>query len=192
MNEEELRRKFENGRRRGRDPVNSGTDGDAMTTADSLWLADYCSECGHTFRQGDKVLVRYGPPLQVRHHSPALPCSHQIKGEVVAEDDPRTRRFHQALDDANPPPGGIHTERLMPGDPLLVPVKPRLHCAFCSKTFRPYELAVRCPCSPEEPKCGLGVHRDPGNGNDCYDAWITYGPLSRCPTSFQKVESSGA
>jgi hypothetical protein len=184
---DDLGRRFERGRRRGRDPVNTGVDGEAMTTADSVWLADYCDECGHTFRQGDRVFVQYGPPLVVWHHSTALPCSHSVESGGETPDDARAQLFHQALDAANPPPAGMHTERLLPGHRLLVPVQPRLHCAFCSKTFRPYEMAVICPCSPEDPKCGLGVHRDPGRGNDCYDAWVASGPLVRCPTSFQKV-----
>lgn len=185
---DDLARQFERGYRRGRDPVNTGVDGVAATTTDSLWLADYCEECGHTFRQGDPVFVRYGPPLEVRHHSPALPCSREVAGGDSAEDGVRAQVFHQALDDANPPPPGMHTERLLPGHSLLVPVRPRLHCAFCSKTFRAYEMAVLCPCSPADPKCRLGVHRDPGKGNDCYDAWIANGPLSRCPTNFRKVQ----
>jgi hypothetical protein len=49
-------------------------------------------------------------------------------------------------------------------------------------------MAVLCPCSPADPKCRLGVHRDPGRGNDCYDAWIANGPLTRCPTNFRKVQ----
>lgn len=157
-----------------------------MTTADSVWLADFCEECGHTFRQGDRVFVKY-EPLTVRHHSPALPCSGEISAPGEAADDERAQAFHQALDAANPPPPGMHTERLLPGHPLLVPVRPRLHCAFCSKTFRPYEMAVLCPCRPDDPQCGLGVHRDPGRGNDCYDAWIANGPLNRCPVNFQMV-----
>lgn len=184
---DELIRQFERGRRRGRDPINNGTDGPAITTADSVWLADYCEECGHTFRQGDQVLVRFGPPLLVLHHSPALPCSGQAEAAAEADDDDRVQAFHEALDAANPPAAGMHAERLAPGHPLLVPIKPRLHCAFCSKTFRPYEMALLCPCSPEDPKCGLGVHRDPGRGNDCHDAWIANGPLSRCPTTFKKL-----
>lgn len=183
----DLVRQFERGRRRGRDPVNTGVDGPAVTTADSVWLADFCEECGHTFRQGDPVFVRYGPPLEVRHHSPALPCSHAVEGRVESTSDANARTFHLALDGANPPPEGTHAERLLPGHPLLVAVRPRLHCAFCSKTFRPFEMAVVCPCSPGDPKCRLGVHRDPGRGNDCYDAWIANGPLSRCPTSFQQL-----
>ena len=132
--------------------------------------------------------MQYGPPLVVRHHSPALPCSHGVETGESMSGDTRAEVFHKALDDANPPPAGMHTERLLPGHPLLVSVRPRLHCAFCSKTFRPYEMATLCPCSPDAPKCRLGVHRDPGRGNDCYDAWIANGPLTRCPTSFQKVE----
>ena len=187
MRDDELGRLFERGRRRGRDPVNTGVDGAAMTSADSAWLADYCDECGHSFRQGDRVYVLYGPPLEVRHHTAAFPCSGLVEGEEHAVDDVRVLLFHRALDEANPPPAGTHAERLEPGHPLLVEVKPRLHCAFCSKTFRPYEMAVICPCSPEDPKCRLGVHRDPGLGNDCFDAWIANGPLARCPTSFQQV-----
>ncbi|MDG6101414.1 hypothetical protein Daura_39880 [Dactylosporangium aurantiacum] len=187
MSEDAIKR-FERGRRRGRDPVNTGADGVAVTTTDSLWLADYC-ECGHTFRQGDPVYVEYGPPLVVRHHSPALPCSRHVEGGgQLTDDGSRASAFHKALDAANPPPQGTLTERLLPGHPLLVDVRPRLHCAFCSKTFRPYEMAVICPCSLEAPKCRLGVHRDPGRGNDCYDAWVANGPLVRCPTSFQKVQ----
>lgn len=184
---DDLENGFERGRRRGRDPVNTGRDGAAMTTADSLWLADFCEECGHTFRQGDRVMVQFGPPLTVQHHTAALPCSHAV--EVVGEvaDGARSRAFHDALDAANPPPDGMRAERLQPGHRLLVEVRPRLHCAFCSKTFRAYEMAVVCPCNPEEPKCGLGVHRDPGRGNDCFDAWIANGPLARCPTSLQKL-----
>lgn len=185
---DDLIRRFERGRRKGRDPVNTGGDGPAITTTDSLWLADFCAECGHTFRQGDPVFVTYGPPLEVRHHSPALPCSRRVeRGGETTGDDGRVRAFHEALDRANPPPEGMHTERLLPGHPLLVDVRPRLHCAFCSKTFRPYEMAVICPCSPEDRMCRLGVHRDPGRGNDCYDAWVANGPMVRCPTSFQKV-----
>jgi hypothetical protein len=186
--EERLRRRFERGQRRGRDPVNTGADGEAITSADSLWLADYCPECGHTFRKGDRVYVRYGPPLEVRHHSPALPCSGLIQQGDEEEDDERARRFHQALDRANPPPEGTNTVRLLPGHPLLVTVNPRLGCAFCSKTFRSFELALLCPCSPDDPKCNLGVHRDPSKGNDCFDAWLAGGRLTRCPTSLQKLE----
>jgi len=187
MTDNELIRRFERGRRRGRDPVNTGRDGEAVTTADSVWLADFCEECGHTFRQGDRVLVRYGPPLTVLHHTAALPCSGLVAGGNTTGADDRTQAFHQALDTANPPPAGMSAVRLAHGHPLLVSVRPRLHCAFCSKTFRPYEMAVVCPCSPDDPKCGLGVHRDPGRGNDCYDAWVANGPLLRCPTSFQKL-----
>jgi hypothetical protein len=185
---QQLIRQFERGRRRGRDPVNTGVDGVAITTADSLWLADYCEACGHTFRQEDRVFVSYGPPLVVHHHSSALPCSRRVEDEAEAADDERAQIFHQGLDRANPPPEGMRTERLLPGHPLLVEVRPRLHCAFCSKTFRPYEMAMICPCSPEDPKCKLGVHRDPGRGNDCYDAWIANGALTRCPTSYQKLQ----
>lgn len=188
MTDDDAARRFERGRRRGRDPANTGADGEAVTTSDSIWLADFCEECGHTFRQGDKVLVEYGPPLLVRHHTPALPCSRAIESASEAADDHDAEIFHRALDAANPPPSGMLTERLLPGHPLLVSVRPRLHCAFCSKTFRPFEMAVLCPCSPEAPKCKLGVHRDPGRGNDCYDAWIANGRLSRCPTSFQKLD----
>jgi len=180
---EELVRQFERGLRRGRDPVNNGGDGPATTTADSVWLADYCDGCGHSFRRGDRVLVRWGPPLTVRHFQSEAPCSEDDETGGEAADD----AFHQALDRANPPPSGMAAHRLLPGHPLLVPVRPRLRCAFCSKTFRPYEMAAVCPCSPDDPKCGLGVHRDPGRGNDCYDAWVANGPLSHCPTTFQKV-----
>jgi len=186
--EASLRERFEYGRRRGRDPVNSGADGPAVTSADSLWLADYCPECGHTFRKGDRVFVQYGPPLYVRHHSGALPCSGLVEQHDEEEDDERARQFHRALDDANPPPPGTIAVRLVPGHPLLVDVKPRLACAFCSKTFRPFEQALLCPCSPDKPKCNLGVHRDPGKGNDCFDAWVSNGGLTRCPTSFRKLE----
>src|ERR1043166_5676119 len=130
---DDLIKQFELGKRRGRDPVNTGQDGPAVTTGDSIWLADVCEECGHTFRQGDRVYVRYGPPLVVRHHTAALPCSHDVEGEDPSAANTRAQLFHRALDDANPPPDGTHTERLTRGHPLLVPVMPRLHCAFCSK-----------------------------------------------------------
>jgi hypothetical protein len=186
VSEDQLRA-FQRGRRRGRDPVNTGVDGVAVTSADSIWLADYCDECGHTFRRGDSVFVRYGPPLTIRHHSPGLPCWSGDGEDGQVADEERARVFHEALDASNPPPAGTNTERLQPGHFLLVDVRPRLQCAFCSKTFRPFEMAMICPCSPEDPKCRLGVHRDPGRGNDCYDAWISNGRLTRCPVSFQKV-----
>lgn len=185
---DDLVQKFDRGRRRGRDPVNTGVDGRAITTPDSIWLAATCDECGHTFRRGDPVYVKYGADIEVRHHSPALPCSHQVE-DAGAEtgDTDRGRAFHEALDRANPPPTGMHAERLLPGHPLLVEVRPRLHCAFCSKTFRPYEIALWCPCRPADPHCNRAVHRDPGAGNDCYDAWIANGALVRCPTTFEKL-----
>jgi hypothetical protein len=137
---------------------------------------------------GRHLHVVYGPPLTVHHHSPELPCSHLIEGGgAFAGDGARARAFHESLDRANPPPAGMAAERLLPGHPLLVEVRPRQHCVFCSKTFRPYEMAVICPCRPDSPQCRLPVHRDPGRVNDCYDAWIANGALSRCPTSFQKV-----
>lgn len=180
--------RFERGRRRGRDPVNTGVDGRAITTGDSIWLADICPECGHSFRRGDPVWVRYGPPLEIRHHSLALPCSHLVDTSgAEARDTDRGRAFHDALDRANPPPGGMHAERLLPGHPQLVEVRPRLHCTFCSKTFRPYEMALKCPCRPDQPRCNRWVHRDPGAGNDCYDAWVANGALVRCPTTFEKL-----
>jgi hypothetical protein len=185
--EEGLIAAFQRGYLHGLDPANKGVDGVATTTTDSLWLADFCDECGHDFRLEDKVMVRYGPPMVVRHHSPSLPCSGEVQSAGPEADDGRVQAFHRTLDEANPPPEGVHTQRLLPGHPLLVPIIPRLHCAFCSKTFRPYELAVLCPCSPADPKCQLGVHRDSGRGNDCYDAWLGGEKLSRCPTSFQKL-----
>jgi hypothetical protein len=40
---DDLVRRFERGKRRGRDPVNTGVDGPAVTSTDSLWLADICT-----------------------------------------------------------------------------------------------------------------------------------------------------
>jgi hypothetical protein len=187
VTDDEIAAAFQSGLLHGLDPANRGVDGVAITTTDSLWLADYCDHCGHDFRLEDRVMVWYGPPLVVRHHSATLPCSGEAQTTEEDVDDARIQAFHRALDGANPPPEGVHAQRLAPGHPLLVAINPRLHCAFCSKTFREYEVAVVCPCSPADPKCQLGVHRDSGRGSDCYDAWTGSGRMTRCPTSFQKL-----
>ncbi|MFD1930534.1 MULTISPECIES: hypothetical protein [Nonomuraea] len=178
---------FWQGWRHGWDPANSGADGPATTTNNSFWLADWCQVCGHTFREADGVYVAHGPPAVVRHHSPTLPCSGLVT-DYDQPDDGMSRAFHAAVEAANPPPPGTDAVLLLPGHPLLLPVTPRRQCAFCSDSFRPFESAVICPCSPGEPRCGLGVHRDPGGGNTCYDEWISNGPLLTCPTTFTKVE----
>lgn len=180
-------RAFERGVRHGRDPVNSGADGPALTTNDSFWLADWCQVCGHTFRETDKVYVTHGPPPVIRHHSPTLPCSGLVE-DYDEPDDELLQVFHAAVDAANPPPPDTNTVRVLPGHPLLATVIPRRQCAFCGDSFRPFESAVLCPCSPAEPVCQLGVHRDPSRGNNCFDDWTGNGPLRTCPTTFKKVD----
>ncbi|MEV8032357.1 hypothetical protein ACFYW8_21680 [Streptomyces sp. NPDC002742] len=186
-------RAFKTGNQHAKDPANSGHDGPARTTGDSLWFDLYCRVCGHTFRRGDAVYVVYrgDDDPDVRHQSPELPCA-PLPDDVVAEPvrTDRVEVFYAAADRANPPRQGLHLTRLQPGHPLLVDVIPRRHCVLCCQSFRPFELAVVCPCSPAEPRCGLGVHRDAGRGLVCYDSWTVQGALTRCPTNLQKLDGS--
>ena len=140
---DELMERFRRGLRRGRDPINSGADGDAITTADSVWLADYCEECGHTFRQGDRVFVQYGPPLTVLHHSPALPCSRKIAGASEAADDDRVQAFHR--------PWTMPTRRrlacIQSGCCLVIPCSSRSNRACTARSAASPSGRTSWPCS---------------------------------------------
>jgi hypothetical protein len=186
-------RDFDRGRNKGRDPANSGQDGPARTTGDSLWFDLHCRVCGHTFRRGDAVYVSYGTGDEepdARHHSPELPCHPLPADNATADtaDSARIEQFYRAADLANPPPEEMRLTRLQPGHSLLAAIIPRVQCVVCCQSFREFELVVICPCSPAAPRCGLGVHRDTGKGLVCYDSWTGEGALRRCPTSLQKLD----
>ena len=161
-------------------------DGTAITSVFCDWFNRRCSGCGHTFREGDRVLVNRdsaGARRDVRHLDPLLGCAGGPGGGTEA--GAITKRFHQAIDRALPPAGHLRRERLQPGDFLLRnEAGGRPDCLQCSDTFRPYELVVRCPCG--ELQCQKSLHRDPQRGLTCFDdRWpdliVNYCPFRKRP-----------
>ncbi|MEM7578392.1 MAG: hypothetical protein AAF316_00825 [Cyanobacteria bacterium P01_A01_bin.80] len=186
--------------------------GKAITTLNSYWLHRQCSVCSHTFRLGDEVYI--SEDGKVRHDTALLPCnqiyinqsnpfhinqshinqSHINQSHANELDfSEETSAFFAGLDKAFPPPLDIPIVRLDTGHYLLK--KPfqgfqRHRCVVCSHTFRQNDRVVICPCSPDEPKCKIAVHRDVMHGLNCLEAWNPgLNGQSYCPVTSRKIES---
>lgn len=141
--------------------------------------AETCVRCHHTFRLGEEVDVSRRPDGDdsvLRHAGGLLDCTEAGTADPAA--DSMAAQFHQGLDEANPPPAGLHPVRLTAGHRLLA-LHPgtddrpptRFTCWVCDMTLRPGELVIHCTCSPEDPLCTSAVHRDSDRGLVCYDDW---------------------
>jgi hypothetical protein len=193
---------FDRGLQRGENPQVAGADGPASTTLDSRWLGTWrrpgthrrapCHVCGHTFRLDDTVYLRHsadGKLADVTHHLRNLPCS----GQAPPADppDPRAQAaFFQGVDSTDPPPDTLHTVRLMPDSPVLGSQTQRNACFVCTHTFRLFETAVVCPCSPEDPACLKAVHQDPARGLGCFEQWRSELTVAQCPMNFRTLRRS--
>lgn len=160
-------------------------DGTSVTSTLCDWFNRDCEQCGHTFREGDRVRVTRTPDGTelIWHLDPLLNCGGGVPPAEVAT-DALTARFHQAMDEAVKPPEHLRLHRLTPGDPLLrFGAGGRPTCLQCTDTFRTFEVVVRCPCG-ELDTCQVALHRDPQRGLPCFDEhWpdltVDYCPLKK-------------
>lgn len=148
-----------------------------ITTIYSEWYRQICLRCGHTFREGDRVLPHPHKPGRYLHEDPAagFGCWSRLQGlplVVTLPDDPpevaavRTA-FLAGLHQHWRPQ---HADRLLdvivvkPGDPWV-----RQTCPICGHTVRVGDQVVRCPCG--QPGCHGVFHQDISHHLTCWDTW---------------------
>jgi hypothetical protein len=186
MNEEYY--KFEQGLKTTLDPTNAliVQGGRGVTTLQSPWLYQSCSICSHTFRVDDEVAI--SQEGIIRHDSALLPCAAEKSLKLVQTQE--TGDFFRGLDEIWKPPQQLLIHRLEEGHPLLAP--PYRHfkrhiCAVCAHTLRPLDAVVICPCSPNEPRCQIAVHRDPAHYLYCWEDWKPTEYGLHCPATSRKL-----
>ena len=189
-NIQKLRSLFDQGLTAAMDPVNalSIQEGTAITTLNSYWLHQHCSQCGHTFRPGDEVYI--SKDRTVLHNSALLPCAK--KSPISSHSPAETTAFFQGLDTSWCPPKCLPIKRLEEGDPLLAPPYAgfqRHSCAICGHTLRLHDLVVICPCQPQTPLCQIAIHRDPIHGLHCWELWDNWDADKDryCPATSRKL-----
>lgn len=163
---------FNKGQSAAMDPVNKtvNQDGHAITSLFSPWLHSHCPICKHSFRLGDEVFVTSND--NVVHDGDELACRNN--DSVIKHHSEESIAFFQGLDATWPPPKGLPVVRLEKEHYLLEPPLAsfkRHTCAVCCHTFRPGDIVIICPCSPDKPKCGIAVHRDSLHNLDCWGLW---------------------
>jgi hypothetical protein len=176
------------------DPVNDlaiQTGGKATTTLNSHWLHQRCPACSHSFRLGDRVEINAETGV-ILHNSTLLPCAQGLNLDPMAS--PVTTDFFVGLDEAWPAPPDIQTRRLEAGESLLKPPSngfQRHTCFVCGHTFRLHDHVVICPCSPNQPRCEIAVHRDLIHGLHCFDAWNPRANKQRyCPVTLKELPTT--
>lgn len=168
-------------------------DARLLTVPTSPWLFDRCEVCGHSFRRGDAVRTRADG--RAVHDLPALPCASGAAAPATPTDPGAVLAFYEGLREAWPVAQGARAERLLPGDPLLVPPVGRVGrhaCFVCSHTLRPWDAVVRCPCGRDPSGCRVAIHSDPSRQLRCWDSWVEAGQGSFCPRTMEKVDGGGS
>ncbi|MFD0272345.1 hypothetical protein ACFVHB_00355 [Kitasatospora sp. NPDC127111] len=194
--EDGVKAAFNLGELRGRQPGSSGVDGPAPTGRESPWVRTWrppgatrrhpCLVCGHTFRRGDQVYLRYDAEhrlVEVTHHMPHLPCSGLVQ-QATQTDAQAAADFFRGVDLGDPLPDEVHVTRLMPDDPVLSGPE-HARCFVCAHSLRPFESVVICPCDPADPGCRTSAHQDPARGLTCFEDWQPGLEVTRCPMNFQ-------
>jgi len=186
---------FERGLEAGLDPQpddQRDVSGEAVTSLNSWWHYRRCSTCGHTFRRGDRVLIRQEPGVArvVGHLDPVLDCAADQASEITAS-AAELAAFAEGLLAAWPPSEDLPITSLDAGDSRLA--KPvghfeRSKCMFCAHTFRRGELVIVCPCQPSGPFCDAAVHRDPARGLVCWESWRPANRMSVCPIFLTRLD----
>lgn len=179
---------FSEGEAAALDPDNASAaaTGPALTTLRSAWLHLRCQICRHTFRAGDPVEVE--PGGRALHASALLPCA---GSGAEASANPEAGAFFAGLDEAWPPPAGLHVVRLDAGHSLVAPPHhgfQRHTCAVCGHTFRPQDHVILCPCFPSAPRCQAAIHLDPVHGLHCYKDWNPGAHRLHCPATSREID----
>jgi hypothetical protein len=174
---------FLDGYARGRDPEGTDADGTIHSTRRSLWIGSKCDICGHSFRNGDVVLVRHGEdggPGTVVHRSADFPCADVPvepcdPGRASAADS-TVEQFAAAVARFFPLRPGLAVLRLTDRHCRLAEayVENRRTCMQCGHTVRIGDRIVRCPCGLPKKACTNVVHHDPAQGFPCYMAWTQF------------------
>ena len=171
---------FLDGYARGRDPEGKSTQGIMHITRRSLWNSSRCPACGHTFREGDVVLVRDnedGGSRTVLHNSAEFPCA-GVPPELPAPPaDDTADRFAAAIARFFPVRPSLSVLRLTERHCRLAEacIDKRRDCMLCGHTVRIGDRVVRCPCGLPKKLCYEVVHHDPAQGFRCYTTWMEFG-----------------
>ncbi len=185
----EFQEEFDRGLEAARDEAGTAaldSSETARTTLRSTWFHSVCSRCSHTFRVNDVVRRVNG---ELVHSGGELNCATEQRSTFDVT--PAVREFFAGLDEEWPPPVDVEVTRLEPGHRLLAPpvgAIRRRTCFVCTHTFRSLDQIVICPCSPSEPLCEVGVHRDPVHGLLCLETWNPGGSRTHCPVTSRKLD----
>jgi len=179
---------FQQGLSAGIDPINSKQNdtGKAITTIHSHWLNLHCSKCGHSFRNGDIVVIMEDGT--VYHETPLLPCA-SGSPPIINESD-LLDQFYAGIETTYPPLKIAPVTRLEKGHFLISDPTPgfrRYECSVCGHTLRLYDIVVICPCNPEDPKCRIAIHNDPIKGLNCWGEWKPKQYTLHCPATSKKL-----
>jgi hypothetical protein len=181
---------FEQGIQNTVDPSNVliTQGGKAITSLQSPWLFQQCSQCQHSFRLDDEVFI--DGQGTVNHDSSSLPCSQQREQEPTPAQSDDLADFFKGIDKIWAPPENLPVHRLAEGHPLLgLPYAgfKRHQCAVCGHTLRLFDVVVICPCNPQEPRCQIAIHRDPSRNLLCWEDWKPKDYQLYCPATSRKL-----